>query len=185
MSDPNTHSATVKMALSSRQGPVSITESADPYRDDERPYRPCVGLMLFNADRHIFVGNRIDVPGDHWQMPQGGIDPGETPEQAAYRELREEVGTDRARLIAESKTWYPYDLPPALSRRIWKGKYRGQTQRWFAFQFLGDDCDIDLNTHKPEFGEWRWVDIADLPTLIVPFKRPIYEHVIEEFRSLV
>lgn len=164
-----------------RTGYVSVTESVDPYSNDPRPYRPCVGLMLINADGHVFVGNRIDVPGRHWQMPQGGIDQGETPEQAAWRELHEEVGTDKAEILAESKTWYPYDLPQALSRRIWKGKYRGQTQRWFALRFLGDDSDIDLTVHKPEFAEWRWVPLPDLPKLVVPFKRPIYERVIEEF----
>lgn len=167
-----------------RTGPVSLTESVDPFRADPRPYRRCVGLMLFNADGRVFVGNRIDVPGDHWQMPQGGIDPGETPEQAAWRELQEEVGTDKAEIIAESTTWYPYDLPPGLSRRIWKGKYRGQTQRWFALRFLGTDADINLTRHKPEFGEWRWIALETLPTLIVPFKRPIYERVLEEFGSL-
>lgn len=164
-----------------RTGPVAITDSVDPYRDDPRPYRPCVGLMLFNRTGAVFVGNRIDVPGDHWQMPQGGIDPGESPDQAAWRELREEVGTDQAEILAESKTWYPYDLPVGLSRRIWKGKYRGQTQRWFAFRFLGQDDDIDLTHHKPEFSEWRWVSLDKLPDLIVPFKRPIYERVIREF----
>lgn len=166
-----------------RTGPMAITDSVDPYRDDPRPYRPCVGLMLFNGDGAVFVGNRIDVPGDHWQMPQGGIDPGETPEQAAWRELREEVGTDRAKILAESKKWYPYDLPVGLSRRIWRGKYRGQTQRWFAFRFLGQDSDIDLTRHKPEFSEWRWIPLDELPDLIVPFKRPIYERVILEFSS--
>ncbi|MEQ8443852.1 MAG: RNA pyrophosphohydrolase [Alphaproteobacteria bacterium] len=170
--------------LQTRTGVVAVTESVDPFRDDPRPYRPCVGLMLFNRGGHVFVGNRIDVPGDHWQMPQGGIDPGETPEQAAWRELMEEVGTDKAEIIAESENWYPYDLPSGLSRRIWKGRYRGQTQRWFAFRFLGDDGDIDLTVHKPEFGEWRWVALNDLPDLIVPFKRPIYERVIKEFAGI-
>ncbi|WP_319637422.1 RNA pyrophosphohydrolase [Pacificispira spongiicola] len=174
-----------KKTVPTRTGVMSITDSVDPYRDDPRPYRPCVGLMVFNKDGLVFVGNRIDVPGDHWQMPQGGIDPGETPEQAAWRELREEVGTDKAEILGESRTWYPYDLPPGLSRRIWKGKYRGQTQRWFALRFLGQDTEIDLTLHQPEFSEWRWVSLTDLPDMIVPFKRPIYERVIEEFSDLV
>ncbi|HAJ22741.1 MAG TPA: RNA pyrophosphohydrolase [Rhodospirillaceae bacterium] len=167
-----------------RTGPVAITDSVDPFRDDPRPYRPCVGLMLFNNKGEVFIGNRIDVPGDHWQMPQGGIDDGETPLDAALRELQEEIGTNKATVLAESATWYPYDLPAGLSRRIWKGKYRGQTQRWFALRFLGTDEDIDLTSHKPEFGEWRWVDIQALPDLIVPFKRPIYERVLAEFADL-
>lgn len=166
-----------------RQGMVAVTDSVDPFRDDSRPYRPCVGLMLFNAQGHVFVGNRIDVPGEHWQMPQGGIDPGESPEDAAWRELQEEIGTTKAEILAESKTWYPYDLPHGLSRRIWKGKYRGQTQRWFALRFLGEDTDIDLTVHKPEFSEWRWISLGDLPEVIVPFKRPIYERVILEFEG--
>ena len=165
-------------------GTMSLTESVDPYRDDPRPYRPCVGIMLFNAAGEVFVGNRIDVPGDHWQMPQGGIDPGETPEEAAWRELYEEVGTQNAEIIMESGTWYPYDLPQALSRKVWKGKYRGQKQRWFAFRFLGQDDEINLTLHKPEFGEWRWLCLEDLPEKIVPFKRPIYERVIVEFAHL-
>lgn len=167
--------------IPTRQGMVAVTDSVDPFRDDPRPYRPCVGLMLFNAIGEVFVGNRIDVPGDHWQMPQGGIDPGESPEEAAWRELQEEVGTTKAEILAESKTWYPYDLPHGLSRRIWKGQYRGQTQRWFALRYLGEDTDIDLTGHKPEFSEWRWISLEALPEVIVPFKRPIYERVILEF----
>lgn len=157
-----------------------MQDSSDP-----RPYRQCVGLMLVNADGAVFVGNRIDTPGDHWQMPQGGIDEGETPAQAAWRELKEEVGTDKAEIIAESATWHAYDLPPGLSRRVWKGRYRGQTQKWFALRFLGTDADIDLAHHTPEFGEWRWVPLDRLVELIVPFKREIYARVAEEFRPLI
>ncbi|MBP5859005.1 RNA pyrophosphohydrolase [Marivibrio halodurans] len=152
---------------------------------DTRPYRECVGLMLVNPSGAVFVGNRIDTPGDHWQMPQGGIDTGETPEEAAWRELLEEVGTDRAEILAESATWHSYDLPPGLSRRVWKGRYRGQTQKWFAFRFLGTDSDIDLTRHTPEFGEWRWVPLGQLVDLIVPFKREIYARVVEEFRPTI
>ncbi len=138
--------------------------------------------MLVNDAGAVFVGNRIDTPGDHWQMPQGGIDEGETPEEAAWRELREEVGTDKAEIIAESASWHAYDLPPSLSRRVWKGRYRGQTQKWFALRFLGTDADIDLTRHKPEFSEWRWVALDRLVDLIVPFKRAIYARVADEFR---
>lgn len=137
--------------------------------------------MLFNAAGKVFVGNRIDVAGDHWQMPQGGIDDGETAEQAAWRELREEVGTDKAELLAASAAWLSYDLPDDLSRRVWQGRYRGQTQRWFAFRFTGDDADIDLEVHEAEFRAWRWADISELCDMAIPFKRAVYRRVVAEF----
>ena len=154
---------------------------------DDRPYRPCVGIMVLNADGAVFVGSRVDVQGDHWQMPQGGIDRGETPVEAAFREVYEEIGVprDKLELIRESSQWLHYDLPAALSHRIWKGRYKGQTQRWFAMRFLGVDTDIDLSLHKPEFNRWQWVSVADLPALIVPFKRDTYEQVVAEFSDLV
>jgi len=136
--------------------------------------------MLINSEGLIFVGNRLDVDGDHWQMPQGGIDAGETAEQAAWRELFEEVGTDKAELLGESAGWFSYDLPPDLSRRVWKGKFRGQTQRWFAFRFTGDDREIDLEAHTAEFEEWRWAKASDLTDLAVDFKRKIYRAVVRE-----
>ena len=142
--------------------------------EDPRPYRPCVGIMLFNAAGKVFVGKRIDVDGDHWQMPQGGIDDGESAEQAARRELHEEVGTDKAELLAASSDWLSYDLPSSFPGRSWQGRFRGQTQRWFAFRFTGEDRDIDLNTHKAEFEDWRWADISELSDLVVDFKREIY-----------
>tara|TARA_Y100001947_G_C10314089_1_gene293022 strand:+ start:830 stop:1324 length:495 start_codon:yes stop_codon:yes gene_type:complete len=153
---------------------------------DDRPYRPCVGVMLLNTAGLVFVGNRIDVPGDHWQMPQGGIDDGESPAEAAFREVQEETGIapEKVRLIRESDRWLHYDLPAGLSRRIWKGRYRGQKQRWFAMRFLGVDADIDLDFHTPEFGAYRWASIADLPDLIVPFKRDTYQQVVSEFRDV-
>lgn len=153
-----------------------------PDRDaeDMRPYRPCVGIMLINATGRIFVGNRNDVDGDHWQMPQGGIDDGETPEQAAWRELAEEVGTDKAILLGESREWLRYDLPGELSRRVWHGRYRGQTQRWFAFRFTGDDLDIDLEAHHAEFEAWRWAELAELVELTIGFKRDVYRRVVDE-----
>ena len=153
---------------------------------DDRPYRPCVGVMLLNTAGLVFVGNRIDVPGDHWQMPQGGIDDGESPAEAAFREVQEETGIapEKVRLIRESDRWLHYDLPAGLSRRIWKGRYRGQKQRWFAMRFLGVDADIDLDFHTPEFGAYRWASLADLPDLIVPFKRDTYQQVVSEFRDV-
>jgi putative (di)nucleoside polyphosphate hydrolase len=153
----------------------------DPSPGDGRPYRPCVGIILFNGDGKVFVGKRIDVVGEHWQMPQGGIDDGETPEQAAWRELREEVGTEKAELLAASAGWLSYDLPGDLSRKVWQGRYRGQTQRWFAFRFTGMDSDVDLGAHLAEFEAWRWADIGELPAMAIPFKQAVYSQVAEEF----
>ena len=152
------------------------------------PYRPCVGILLLNAADRVFVGRRIDTAkeGENiWQMPQGGIDKGETPAAAALRELREEIGTDKAEIIAESRQWLRYDLPPHLLGKVWKGRYRGQKQRWFALRFLGRDGDIDLNTEHPEFDAWQWVELDDLPNLVIPFKRDTYRAVVSEFKGLL
>jgi putative (di)nucleoside polyphosphate hydrolase len=154
--------------------------TADRKTGDTRPYRPCVGIMLINAAGRVFVGNRNDVDGDHWQMPQGGIDDGETAEQAAWRELAEEVGTDKAELLGESAQWLHYDLPEALSHRVWHGRFRGQTQRWFAFRFTGDDRDIDLDAHKAEFEAWRWAPLSELVDMTIGFKRDVYRRVVDE-----
>jgi putative (di)nucleoside polyphosphate hydrolase len=119
-----------------------------------------------------------------WQMPQGGIDPGETPAQAALRELYEETGTDKAEIIAETRGWLCYDLPDTI-RAGWLRRFRGQCQKWFVMRFAGDDGDIDLNRHHPEFDAWKWVEPAELPGLIVDFKRPVYVALLEEFRELL
>jgi putative (di)nucleoside polyphosphate hydrolase len=155
------------------------------------PYRPCVGIMLLNARHDVWVGRRVGSPNqgnlsNFWQMPQGGIDEGEAPATAAIRELAEETGISSARIVAESTEWYPYDLPPELIGNIWGGKYRGQLQRWFALRFTGDDSEIDIAPpgQEREFIEWRWAPMADLPRLIVPFKRDVYSQVIAEFRHL-
>lgn len=148
------------------------------------PYRPGVGIMLLNAAGRVFVAQRIDMPSEAWQMPQGGIDRGETPLEAARRELHEETGTDKAEPIAESRTWLRYDLPPDLVPRIWGGRFRGQTQKWFAFRFLGEDADIDIETETPEFSNWKWAAVEELPGLIVPFKRQLYRCLLEEFGHL-
>ena len=147
-------------------------------------YRPAVGIMLLNRDGRVFVGRRIDMPAGlaAWQMPQGGIDPGETPPQAALRELREEVGTDRAAILGETAGWHHYDLPPEIAGRMWKGRFRGQRQKWFAMRFTGDDRDIDLATEHPEFDAWEWVAPERLPEMIVPFKRALYREVLAELR---
>jgi putative (di)nucleoside polyphosphate hydrolase len=153
------------------------------------PYRPCVGVMLVNAAGLAFVGKRIDTKeGDFWQMPQGGIDPGEDVHEAAYRELNEETGIARhhAELLATTASELLYDLPPEKLGRIWGGKYRGQRQTWLLARFTGADEDIRLDAHAhPEFCEWKWIAPALLPELIVPFKRAVYEAVVAEFVPLI
>jgi putative (di)nucleoside polyphosphate hydrolase len=148
------------------------------------PYRPCVGIMLFNQDGEVFVGKRIDQTVEGWQMPQGGIDKGETPREAVLRELQEEVGTGKAEIIGEMEDWITYDLPPHLVGVAFHGKYRGQRQTWFALRFTGSDADIDLAAHEPEFSAFQWVSLEALPALIVPFKRETYKAVIAAFRNL-
>lgn len=148
------------------------------------PYRPCVGIMLLNSENKVFVAQRIDTPGEAWQMPQGGIDGDEQPLEAALRELKEEIGTDKAELIAENHGWLAYDLPHDLVPKIWKGRYRGQKQKWFVFRFKGSDSDIDIETETPEFSDWQWVEMNRLPELIVPFKRELYSRIVAEFAHL-
>ena len=146
-------------------------------------YRLSVGVMLLNAAGKVFVARRIDMPTmPAWQMPQGGIDPGETPLQAARRELKEETGTDKAELLGESRGWLQYDLPADLARGVWGGRYRGQRQKWFAMRFTGTDADIDLATGDPEFDAWKWIRPERLPEVIVPFKRQLYIDILAEFR---
>ena len=147
------------------------------------PYRPCAGVMLLNREGHVFVGQRLDSTLEAWQMPQGGIDPGEDALEAAFRELWEETGVARhyAELIAEAPEELQYDLPDDLIGKVWKGKWRGQRQRWFLLRFLGEDGDIDIATAHPEFRAWRWAEPADLPELIVPFKRALYTRLLELF----
>ena len=148
------------------------------------PYRRGVGIVLFNADGKVFVAQRIDSPGPAWQMPQGGIDKGEDPLDAAWRELQEETGVTSAEFLAESKAWLRYDLPPDLAANLWKGKYRGQEQKWYAFRFTGPESEIDIAGEHPEFSEWKWADFRDVPGLIVPFKRSLYDLVVAEFGHL-
>jgi putative (di)nucleoside polyphosphate hydrolase len=149
-------------------------------------YRPCVGIALFNHAGKIFLGKRAGQTGEHaWQMPQGGIDDGEAPYAAAVRELREETNVTSVSLLAEAAGWMAYDLPPELIRASWRGAYRGQIQKWFAFRFEGNDAEIDIlnpaGGHRPEFEAWRWAELAETPDLIVPFKRDVYRQVANEF----
>jgi putative (di)nucleoside polyphosphate hydrolase len=152
------------------------------------PYRPCVGVMLINAEGRVFVGRRSDrseegVDSTWWQMPQGGLDEGEEPEAGARRELAEETGVTSARFVARTREWLTYDLPDELIGIAWEGRYRGQKQLWFAARFDGSESEIDLGPrdgHDQEFDAWQWVTLTELPTLVVPFKRQVYLRVIEE-----
>ena len=148
-------------------------------------YRRGVGIMLLNARNQVFVAQRIDFAGDAWQMPQGGIDTGESPREAALRELKEEIGTDRAEFLAETKGWLTYDFPAKLRERLRRGRFQGQRQKWFAMRFTGKDTDIDLTTAHPEFSSWKWVEPGELPRLIVPFKRRVYLDLLSEFRRVL
>lgn len=147
------------------------------------PYRPCVGLMLLNAKGEVFVGQRTDRNYEAWQMPQGGVDPGETPVAAALRELGEETGItpDLVDVEAETEEWLPYDLPHDLVKKLWKGRYRGQEQKWFLLRFRGTDDQVNIETEHQEFSTWRWMPVNELVDNIVPFKRDVYEGVLKAF----
>lgn len=149
------------------------------------PYRACVGVMLVNARGEAFVGQRKDRDHDAWQMPQGGIEKDEAPREAALRELEEETGVSRdlVTVMAETRAWVPYDLPHALVPHIWKGRFRGQEQKWFLMRFKGTDDQVNIETDHPEFSRWRWLPVDQLVPNIVPFKQAVYRAVIEEFEE--
>jgi len=159
---------------------------------DDLPYRPCVGIMLINPRGLVFIGRRASGP-EHidathvWQMPQGGVNPGEDTWTAARRELREETNVRSVEKLAEVGDWLTYDIPRTIAGRAWKGRYRGQKQKWYAMRFTGKEDEIDVASpagHKQEFIAWRWEPMQNLPDLIVPFKRPVYERVVQEFAHL-
>lgn len=155
---------------------MSVTNATVEHSPD---YRRGVGIMLLNNRNEVLVGRRADAT-DAWQMPQGGIDEDENPRDAAFRELREEISTDKAEIIAETKTWLRYDLPPELRKR-WNNRWRGQQQKWFVMRFVGVDADIDVATEHAEFSAWKWVPVDRLPELIVSFKRQLYVDLLREF----
>ena len=151
---------------------------------DKRPYRPCVGIVLINRSKQVFVGQRLDNSVEAWQMPQGGIDDGEKPQEAGFREMMEEIGTNHAEIIAEHPAWLDYDIPLPLADRLWQGRYKGQSQKWIAFQYLGNDQDINIATTEPEFRQWKWAEPEELPMMAVPFKRDVYQNVLSAFADL-
>ena len=151
----------------------------------KRPYRPCVGILLINAENKIFAGQRTDNHLEAWQMPQGGIDDGEDVKTACFREMKEEIGTDNASILAIHPEWLNYDIPERLANKLWHRKYRGQAQKWVALRFQGTNADINIQTEIPEFSNWRWVYPDDLSLLAAPFKRDVYEAVLNEFKTFL
>ncbi|MGF7158452.1 putative (di)nucleoside polyphosphate hydrolase [Rhodoligotrophos appendicifer] len=170
-----------------------MSEKLDDAQIAAMPYRPCVGIMLMNAENRVWLGKRVpkwecDLGFDLWQMPQGGIDEGENPREAAFRELFEEVGTREASIIADTQGWLHYDLPRSAIGKALHGRYRGQRQKWFLMRYEGRDSDFNLipaDGGEIEFDEWRWVDISEVTSLVVPFKRHVYEQVVATFAPLV
>ena len=149
-------------------------------------YRKCVGMMIFNDNKEILVGRRLDHPSGYWQMPQGGINDNENPQEAVWREMMEEIGTNKAKLIKISNQWINYEIPSETLKTLpWGDKYIGQTQKWFAFLFVGEDNDINVGTDNPEFSEWKWTRMNSMVDSIVPFKRDVYAKILEEFKDII
>ena len=152
----------------------------------KKEYRRCVGMMILNNKNKILVGRRIDHPSGYWQMPQGGIDKEEIPEEAVWREMMEEIGTNEAKLIETSTKWFTYDIPENTLKTLpWGKKYVGQTQRWFVFRFIGHDDSINIETKNPEFSEWKWAKMDSIIDNIVPFKKKVYSKILNEFKELL
>ena len=150
-----------------------------------KEYRKCVGMMILDKDNNILVGRRLDHPSGYWQMPQGGIDYDEDPEEAVWREMMEEIGTNKADLIHTSSQWINYEIPKETLKKLpWGNKYIGQTQKWFIFRFMGENKDINVNTKNPEFSEWKWTNYKTLIDSAVPFKRNLYNKILEEFKII-
>ena len=152
---------------------------------NQRPYRPCVGLMVFNHFGNVFSGQRLDNPNNAWQLPQGGIDEGENPIQAGYRELEEETSIRSVFFIAEYPKWINYDVPTSLADDLWSGKFRGQTQKWLLFHFKGNDSEINVNTNNPEFKNWSWMDPEELSSKAIYFKKKVYCSINQVFLPLI
>jgi putative (di)nucleoside polyphosphate hydrolase len=152
---------------------------------DALPYRLGVGLMLLNQENKILIGQRIDTKINGWQMPQGGIDEGETPSKAVLREMEEEIGTNKGIIISETKSWYFYDIPKFMIPKLWNGQYKGQKQKWFLIKFTGNDSDIHLDTKNQEFREWQWCSLDEIMNLVVPFKKTLYKAIIKEFKKFL
>ena len=147
-------------------------------------YRNGVGIFLLNKNKKLWVGKRIDSDSKFWQMPQGGIDTGEKEDDAMKRELKEEIGINNVNILMKSEDWFQYDLPQELMKSIWKGKYKGQRQKWYACEIVDDDNKINLNYHKPEFSEWKWIEPRLAIDLVIPFKKSMYEKILDTFIDL-
>ncbi|HEY5066893.1 MAG TPA: RNA pyrophosphohydrolase [Xanthobacteraceae bacterium] len=171
-----------RVAADLTSGGADPLADSDSAADTSGNYRCGVGIMLLNTYGQVFVGKRTDTEGDAWQMPQGGVDAREEPRAAALRELKEEIGTNNAQIIAESKVWLRYKLPSELRKR-WDGRWRGQEQKWFVMRFQGTDADVNVASDHPEFSAWKWVSVEELPGLIVSFKRQLYLDLLAELRE--
>jgi len=173
----------VQLRRNSESGGDPAQSPSDQNLDDSR-YRPGVGIVLLSSKGEVFVGRRIDLEEAAWQMPQGGINEGENARQAAFRELREEIGTDFVEVLAEANGWFYYEVPEDLARKAWAGRWKGQRQKWFVMRFKGEDADIDLATKHPEFSAWRWAPAREVVELAVSFKRQLYLNVVREFPTI-